>query len=96
VLHRILSQVIIDPGDLDIPRPEAPIGDSIAEILRIVFGLAGAIATLVIVIAGIMFILSQGDPQKAAKARNTIIYAAVGLGLIVAAFSLVSFVAGKV
>jgi hypothetical protein len=96
VLYRILSQVIIDPGDLDIPLTGSPDNTDIADILRIVFGLAGAIATLVIVIAGIMFILSQGDPQKAAKARNTIIYAGVGLGLIVSAFSLVSFVAGKV
>lgn len=88
--------MIIDPGDLDIPLTGSPDNTDIADILRIVFGLAGAIATLVIVIAGIMFILSQGDPQKAAKARNTIIYAGVGLGLIVSAFSLVSFVAGKV
>ena len=95
-IHKILSQVILDPEDLEIPQTGTPDNNDVAGLLQIVFGLAGSIAVLVIVIAGIMFILSQGDPQKAAKARNTIIYAGVGLALIVSAFSLVSFVAGAV
>lgn len=92
----ILAQININEGDLEIPKAGTPGSTEIADVLQIVFGLAGAIAMLVIVIAGIQFILSQGDPQKSAKARNAIIYAGVGLGLMVAAFSLVSFVAGSV
>jgi hypothetical protein len=38
----------------------------------------------VIVIAGLQMIISGGEPQKVAKARQTIIYAIVGL--IVAIF----------
>ena len=95
-INSLLAQINIDPGDLEIPKTGSPDNNDVADLLRIVFGLAGAIAVLVIVIAGIMFILSQGDPQKSATARNMIIYAGVGLAVMVAAFSLVSFVAGSV
>jgi hypothetical protein len=92
----MVSQIVIPPEDIDVPRTGTPDSGDVTGLLQIVFGLAGSIAVLVIVIAGIMFILSQGDPQKSAKARNTIIYAGVGLGLMVSAFSIVSFIARAV
>lgn len=39
-----------------------------------------------------MFTLSSGDAQKAAKARNTILYAVVGLVVAVFASAIVNFV----
>jgi hypothetical protein len=95
-MHRIISQIVIPPEDLDIPQAGTPDKTDVAGLLQIVFGLAGSIAMLVIVIAGIMFILSRGDPQKSAVARNSIIYAAVGLAIMTVAFSIVSFVASSV
>ena len=47
---------------------------------------------IVIILAGIQFILSQGDPSKSSKAKNAIIYAAVGLAVCALAFSIVRFV----
>jgi len=38
---------------------------------------------------------SSGDPQAATKARNTIIYAAVGLAVSISAFTIVSVVVGQ-
>jgi Type IV secretion system pilin len=47
--------------------------------LELVFGALTAIAILIIVIQGVKFILSSGEPDKAASARKGIIYALVGL-----------------
>ncbi len=94
---KLLSQIVIPEDRLKIPQPSAPGADNttaIDTILKIVFGLGGTIAVLVIVIAGIQFMLSQGDPQKSATARSAIIYAAIGLVIMTLAFSIVSFVAG--
>jgi hypothetical protein len=68
----------------------------IQTVLQFVFGLAGAVALLIITIAGTMYILSQGDPQKVAKAKNTIIYALIGLVITILSYSIVSFVVTKV
>ncbi|HVV25554.1 MAG TPA: pilin [Candidatus Saccharimonadales bacterium] len=63
--------------------------------LEIVFGIIGAIAVLMIVLAGLRFVLAQGSPQETAKARNTIIYAVIGLVISIAAEAFVAMVLGK-
>jgi hypothetical protein len=71
-------------------------GSTIPTILGIAFGLAGGLALLMITVSGLRYILSAGDPQKAAKAREGIIYALVGLAIAIAAESIVYFVASQV
>ncbi len=48
--------------------------------------LAGVASIFFIVIAGIRFLTSGGDPTKVAQARGTITYALVGLALIALSF----------
>lgn len=62
------------------------------NILNVVFGILGTIAVLVIVVGGIQYILSKGDPGDMAKAKNTIIYALVGLVVCIMAYAIVAFV----
>lgn len=45
-----------------------------------IFGvITGVISVFMMLIGGVRYITSSGDPQKAATARKTIIYAAVGV-----------------
>ena len=75
-------------------------GDDIASIIGNVINLllfvAGAIATLVIVIGGIRYITSDGDPAATNKAKNTIIYALVGLVVAIMSYAIVNFVIGRI
>lgn len=89
-----LSQIVIDENDLDIPITGEPDSTTIDTVVNVIFGVAASVALLVIVVAGIRFILSRGDPQKTTTARNTIIYTGVGLVIAVLAFSIVKFVVG--
>lgn len=68
---------------------------NIAEGLQLLFGVAGAVAVLIVAVAGFRYVLSQGDPQNTAKAKNTIIYALAGLVIIIMAYAIVTFVAGS-
>jgi len=90
----ILAQVTVDKNELDIPTTELT-SNNVASALRLVFGVAGAIAVLIITIAAFQYVLSQGDPQATAKAKNTIIYALIGLVICLTAFSIVTFVVGR-
>lgn len=81
-------------GDANIPNVAASTSN-LQDLLSIVFALAGAIALLVITIAGFRFVISQGDPQKVATARLTILYAVIGLVISVFSFTIVKFVLGQ-
>lgn len=70
--------------------------DTLAELLSIAFGVLGGISLIVIVIAGLRMTISRGSPDALAKLRNTIIYAAVGLGVAISATAIIQFVVNKV
>lgn len=88
-MYKIFSE--ITQNDFSIPKNELT-NDSFATILQIVFGIAGGVALVVLMLAALKYVLSRGDPAGVAKAKNAIIYALVGLAVCAAAFSIVSFV----
>ena len=96
IIHQLvrIAQSVIPPDQINIPQ-KAVTNSTVENVMRIVFGTLGAIALIIIIIAGIKFMTSQGNPEALAKARNTIIYAAVGLAVAIGAFSIVTFVIGR-
>ena len=64
--------------------------------VRILSILVGVFAVVFIIVQGIRMVLSNGDAQSVASARNGVIYALVGLVVAVLAQALVAFVLNKV
>lgn len=54
--------------------------------------LIGGIAVIMIIIGGLRYVLSNGDPKGATDARNTILYSVIGLGVAISAYAIVNFV----
>ena len=71
---------------------ETQVNGIIKTIVEVLLMAVGAISIIMIVIGGILFALSSGDAQKAAKARSTILYAVVGLIVSIFASAIVNFV----
>jgi Type IV secretion system pilin len=72
-----------------------PIIDTLKAVLNILALLIGIAAVVTIIIGGIKFILSSGDPSGIKSARETIIYALVGVVVAVFARAVVAFVLNK-
>lgn len=64
-----------------------------ASLMSIIAGIA---AVLVIMISGFLFITAGGDSNKISTAKNSLIYAIVGLVVIVLARAIVIFVVSRV
>ncbi len=81
-------------GSLDLGGlPHASADQStLATIISVTIKIVAAVCLLMITIGGLRYILSQGDPQGVAKAKGTIIYALIGLVIVVIAQAIVSFV----
>ena len=69
---------------------------TIGNVTNLLLMAVGAISIIMIVVGGILFALSNGDSSKVAKARNTVLYAAVGLMVALLASAIVNLVFGRV
>ena len=69
---------------------------NLTNILNQVYIWAGIICVIVVVVAGIFYVISAGDSGKVAKAKTALNYALVGLGIIIMAFAITNFVIGAV
>jgi len=65
---------------------------AVGTILDQVFGILGIIALCLVVYSGIQYILSLGKSDKAKKALNYMIWAAIGLAVIFTSYAIVKFV----
>jgi uncharacterized protein YacL len=63
--------------------------------LNDIFALLGAICFLIIVISGLRYILARGNADSITKAKNSIIYALVGLVIAILASSIVNVILNK-
>lgn len=71
-------------------------GTQLQTILSTVFVVVGAISLLVITVAGFMYTISHGDPKIIEQAKNSILYAVIGIVVSVSAFAIVNFVIGRI
>lgn len=83
----------LDPNALNIPTISGDAG--IAGILSIVYFVAGIVAVIVIIIAGYTYTTSGGDAGGVKKAKNMILYSVIGLVVIMMAFVITQFIAGR-
>ncbi len=66
------------------------------KIMSFVFALVGAITVLMLAFGGFKYVTSQGEPQATAKAKNTILYALVGLIVVIVAANAVRYIVENV
>lgn len=74
-----------------LPHPAASAG-SVSTAVNIIFGITASITLLMLVIGGLRYILARGDPSGTAQAKNTLLYAIIGLFVVLTAYAIVTFV----
>jgi len=57
-----------------------------------VFGYIGAIALLMFIIGGLMFLISAGNQEKIAQAKKIMISAVIGLAIVFASYLIIDFI----
>lgn len=76
--------------------PNVPLNDNVLQsILSYVFGLAGVIALIMMLVGSIKYIYSRGDSNAIKSAKETIIYALVGLIVSVFSIAITTFIFGS-
>jgi hypothetical protein len=64
-------------------------------IVNILLFLVGAVAVIMLVIGGFRYVLSGGDQNAVTSAKNTILYAIIGIVIAILAYAAVEFVSNQ-
>ena len=64
----------------------------IGNIIKTMFFAVGVLSVIVIIFAGVTFVMSAGNSQTIQKAKTTIIYAVIGLIVSILSYAIVNFV----
>lgn len=86
-----LAQINLSP----LPRVDASAANA-QKITNLIFGLIGSILTIVILVLAIRYMTSRGNVEATGKLRDGIIFAAIGLGIVITAAAIITFIQGKV
>ena len=83
----------------DVPREIEPltprtvsISQIIVNVITYILGFAAALAVLAIIIGGIRYIVSAGNAESADGAKRMILYAVLGLVVILFSYVIVNFI----
>lgn len=89
---------------LSIPTGNVQLNDSINQkrslpelvtlIVNSLLGFLGLVATVVIIYAGVLWVISAGNDDLVGKAKKTMTYAAIGIVVILISFAAVTFITG--
>lgn len=91
----LFAQIKVDANSIGLPKVSAD-NATLAAFLSAAFTVIGGIAVLFLLIGAIRYVTSGGDSGQVASAKNTIIYALVGIVVSVSAFAIVQFVLGSI
>lgn len=81
-------------GQCNLVKSRGDLSDNIWKIVSFALGILGGVAVIVIIIAGILYTISAGDAGKVKKAKNTILYAVVGLVVAMLSSAIIAFING--
>ncbi len=68
------------------------VNDTIANIVNVLSAIVGVVAVIMLIVAGYRYITSGGSAEKVKSAKDTLVYAVVGLIIVALAQVIVRFV----
>lgn len=78
------------------PTGAPTVNDTITTVINILSLVIGVVAVIMVIIGGFKYIISSGDSNAINSAKNTVLFALVGLVIVALAQVIVRFVLDKV
>ena len=91
MIHPFFAQGLFNADEAGIPDTAAN-DATLDTILTEVYIAIGAIGLILMLIAGLRYIMSQGDPAKIQQAKNMMLYPLIGIIIAALAATIISYV----
>jgi len=76
----------------DVPRELVGQSGLLSQLTETALLVIGLVSVFMLIYGGLRYILSKGDAKKVTDAKNTILYALIGLVIAILSFAIVNFV----
>jgi len=87
----LVNPLCPDPGNPAVKCIDS-FPEFLAEVGNFIFTLGLLIVPIVIIVAGLLFIISRGNPQKVDQAKKMLLWAAIGLAVMFSAKAMASVI----
>lgn len=85
----------VEPDNIICEGKSEDLGVILNTVVDVLLYILGIISVIVLIIGGIRYTTSQGDPKTVETAKNTILYAIIGIGIAFSAYAIVHWVVGR-
>jgi hypothetical protein len=86
----------ISANQIGLPTSTTSLGQGITNAVALIMSIIGGLALIFIIVGGIQMAISAGNAKRVAQARETIIYACVGLVIAIGGYAIAEFITGAV
>ena len=90
----LLASTSISQTDLN-GVPQVGLKNLPMDVVNALLYFAGGLSVIFIIVGGLRYVLSAGDPKRISQAKDTILYAAIGLAITLTAYAIVNFLLGS-
>ena len=73
---------------------EGSLKELVQTLLNYFLGFLGFVATVMVIYGGLLYVISAGSEENVGKAKNILLYAVIGIVIILLSFALVNTVLG--
>lgn len=87
-----LLQTGLDNAASGAELPKLDIATIVGKMIYILISSVGIVFVIIIIYAGIIYLMAGGEPDKTKKAKNMITQGVVGIVLMISAYAITSFV----
>ena len=85
--------VALSASDVNVPDLSANV--VVQNVLNIAYFLMAIIAVIVIIVSGITYATSSGNAASVTKAKNQILYAVIGIVVVITAYAITNFILSR-
>lgn len=75
--------------------PSVSLGTGVTSIVSTLLVAAGVLAVIFILIGALQYVMSGGDPGSTRRAKDTLLYAIIGLIISISALAIIGFVTDR-
>lgn len=91
-VNNAFAQGFFDQGSAPGVAAQGDLGTNITTIINYFLGLLGLVAVAFLIYAGVLMVTAGGNDEQVTKARKVIMYAVVGIVIILLSYTIVTFV----